>query len=142
MGLKKKVKRTNNDLHRKLKIEQHQPYKNRGWTRVLRKGCSSNVDHCSLLCIRMVLQAHWHSIVVSYMWQGKFEDTKRVRFEEIAHPRRTDNTMAKRKSAKGQTIIYTKQKTKDWGTRTPLKWGGRFYFTKTNLQYVSYRMWW
>jgi hypothetical protein len=35
-----KIKRTNNDLqsiHIKLKIEQHEPTKNQGWTQVLRK---------------------------------------------------------------------------------------------------------
>ena len=37
--------------------------------------------------------------------------------------RRTDNTMAKRKSTKGQTTIY-KTYTKDRLTRTPLKPGG------------------
>jgi len=29
---------TNNDLHRKLKIEQHNHSKNHGWTLVLQKG--------------------------------------------------------------------------------------------------------
>jgi hypothetical protein len=39
--------------------------------------------------------------------------------------RRTDNTMAKRKSTKGQTTIYkTTHKTTDRVTRTPLKTGG------------------
>jgi hypothetical protein len=40
-GQKKKYKRTNSDLQNiyiKLKIEQHEPTKNRGWTQVLRKG--------------------------------------------------------------------------------------------------------
>jgi len=34
----------------------------------------------------------------------KFEDTKGI--IRIVHRRRTDNTMAKRKSTKGQTTIY------------------------------------
>ena len=40
---------------------------------------------------------------------------------ESVYRRRTDNTIAKRKSTKGQTTIY---KTKDRVTRTPLKTGG------------------
>ena len=40
--VQKRDKRTDNDLqktlHRKLKIEQHEPTNNRGWTPELRKG--------------------------------------------------------------------------------------------------------
>jgi ribosomal protein L21E len=45
---------------------------------------------------------------------------------ETVYRRRTDNTMAKRKSTKGQTTIdktYRTYKTKDRVTRTPLKPG-------------------
>jgi len=43
---------------------------------------------------------------------------------ESVYRRRTDNTMAKRKSTKGQTTIYkTYQITKDRVTPTPLKTG-------------------
>ena len=44
---------------------------------------------------------------------------------EFVHRRRTDSTMAKRKSTKGQTTIYKTHafQTKDRVTRTPLKTG-------------------
>ena len=43
---------------------------------------------------------------------------------ELVYRRRTDNTMAKRKSRKGQTTIYKHtHKTKDRVTRTPPKTG-------------------
>jgi hypothetical protein len=43
---------------------------------------------------------------------------------ESVYRRRTDNTMAKGKSTKGQTTINKIYKTKDRVTRTPLKTGG------------------
>ena len=53
---------------------------------------------------------------------------------ESVYRRRTDNTMAKRKSSKGQTtinktyIFFCTYKTKDRVTRTPLKTGGEIYY--------------
>ena len=42
----------------------------------------------------------------------------------------TDNTMAKRKSTKGQTMIYKHTlRTKDRVTPTPLKTGGELIYT-------------
>jgi hypothetical protein len=58
------------------------------------------------------------SVVIVY---EEFEDTKGE--SESVYRRRTDNTMAKRKRAKGQRTIY-KTHTKDRVTRTPLKPGG------------------
>ena len=45
--------------------------------------------------------------------------------ESVLYRRRTDSTMAKRKSTKGQTTIYkTYIKNKDRVTRAPIKTGG------------------
>jgi hypothetical protein len=49
-------------LHRKLKIEQHKPYKNRGWTRVLRKGNQFLLhiwDHHATLVTDRVISHEW-----------------------------------------------------------------------------------
>jgi hypothetical protein len=52
---------------------------------------------------------------------------------ESVYRRRTDNTMARRKSTKGQTTIYkTTHKTKDQVTRTSLKTRGELINLVTN----------
>jgi hypothetical protein len=63
--------------------------------------------------------------------QDEFEDTKEVIRIRISkkNQKKQDNTISKRKSTKGQTTIYktyTKDKTKDRVTRTPLKTGKQF----------------
>jgi len=49
---------------------------------------------------------------------------------ESVYRRRTANTMAKRKSTKGQTTIYKTYKTKNQVTRTPLKTGGELRWSR------------
>ena len=61
------------------------------------------------------------------MAEEEFKDIKGA--IRISHRRRTDNTMVKRKSTKGQTTIYKTYKSKDRVTRTPLKTGGELKYS-------------
>ena len=53
---------------------------------------------------------------------------------ESVYRRRTDNTMAKRKSTKGNNDLQNTHTTKDRVTRTPLKTGGELMYSKITQQ--------